>query len=153
MSSLMFYHLTRSRLAQTVAELCVKSASQGWRVLIQLGDKGSLARLDADLWRVGGDETFLAHGLADGKADADQPILLSQSAENTNSADVLMLAEGALLDFEMIEPFERVCLFFKDAETSQMDAAREDWKRVKAAGLKAQYWSQADGRWQMKAET
>ena len=34
-----------------------------------------------------------------------------------------------------------------------VDIARGQWKALTGAGAKAKYWSQAAGRWEMKAES
>jgi DNA polymerase-3 subunit chi len=42
---------------------------------------------------------------------------------------------------------------FDGNDPEALDIARGQWKTLKDAGASAQYWSQADGRWEMKAET
>ena len=48
---------------------------------------------------------------------------------------------------------ERVWLLFEDGDETQVEAARTEWKAVTTAGLAAQYWNDASGRWEKKAES
>ena len=41
--------------------------------------------------------------------------------------------------------FERTCLIFDGHDARAVEAARGDWRAVKAAGLPAKYWAQERG--------
>ena len=97
MGVVMFYHLTRSAPADTLAALLPRALTQGWRVLVRGTDAASLDRLDADLWLRGGDDGFLPHGREGGHQDADQPILLGQGPA-ANGAQALALIDGAMAE-------------------------------------------------------
>ena len=47
--------------------------------------------------------------------------------------------------------FERTCLIFDGGDERAVEAARDDWRAVRAAGLAAVYWAQEHGRWVQKA--
>ena len=48
--------------------------------------------------------------------------------------------------------YERVVLIFDGDDPEALDAARADWKKVKASGHAASYWQQDEaGRWEKKA--
>ena len=148
----MFYHLTRSAPADTLAALLPRALAQGWRVLVRGTDAASLDRLDADLWLRGGDDSFLPHGREGGDRDADQPILLGQGVA-ANGAQALALIDGALAEAGEIPRMERVWILFDGADDARLAAARTQWKALTAAGHAAQYWSEAGGRWEKKAES
>ena len=84
MGAAYFYHLTRRSQRDTLLMLLGKSLENGWKVAVRGTDAGGLDALDAALWQ-GPDESFLPHGIAGGPHDADQPILLTSSAEAPNN--------------------------------------------------------------------
>ena len=64
-----------------------------------------------------------------------------------------MCVDGAQISAAEIEALDRVCVLFDGNDPEALDVARGQWKTLKDAGASAQYWSQADGRWEKKAET
>jgi len=150
-AEIFFYHLTSSTLGQTLSRLLERTLQNSWRVLVRSGDENQLARLDVQLWG-GNSPQFLPHGISGGAHDADQPILLTNASDNTNGAKALMLVHGAKTTADEVAQFERVSLVFNGNEEPAVEAARADWKTLTDAGVSAKYWSQASGRWEMKAE-
>lgn len=152
MGTVLFYHLTRSPPEATLAQLLPRALGQGWRVMLRGTDPAALERLDSQLWLLGGDESFLPHGLAGGPQDADQPILLGLGPV-TNAARVLALVDGAGATDAEIAAMERVWVLFDGNDPDRLQAARGQWKATVAAGHAAQYWSEETGRWEKKAES
>lgn len=152
MGVVMFFQLLRSAPADTLAVNLPRALGQGWRVMIRGTDRQGLERLDAELWRKGGDESFLPHGLAGGPQDGDQPVLLGMG-QPTNGAKVLALVDGAEAVDGEIAAMERVWVLFDGNDPARLEAARAQWKQVTSAGHAAQYWSEDGGRWEKKAET
>ena len=151
MGAVKFYHLTQRRLDQAARELLEAALRQGWRVMLRGPDRAQLDRLDLALWQEP-EDGFLAHGVEGGPADADQPVLLGQGAA-VNGARAVMLLAGCKVDPAEAAAMERVWLLFEGADDAQMQAARAEWKSVTAAGMVAEYWSDASGRWEKKAES
>ena len=60
--------------------------------------------------------------------------------------------DGADVAPEEVQRLERVCILFDGNATASLDAARVQWKALTDAGCSAQYWSEASGRWEKKAE-
>lgn len=152
MGAAYFYHLTRHPVDVTLAMLLGKAGGAGWRVAVRGTDLGRLRWLDEKLW-VGQEADFLPHRIAGGPHDADQPILLTTSAEAKNDPQCVMCVDGAQISAAEIEALDRVCVLFDGNDPEALDVARGQWKTLKDAGASAQYWSQADGRWEKKAET
>ena len=146
-----FYHLTRNPADVTLVSLIGRAREQGWRILIRASEAQRLDWLDQKLWLTGGDESFLAHGLAGGPHDADQPILLSL-AENANGAACIMSIDGAGIAPEEVQACERACILFDGHDEAAVQHARGQWKTLTDAGCSAQYWSEESGRWEKKAE-
>ena len=152
MGQALFYHLTRSTLEETLATLCERSLARGWRVVVRGDDPAQLEAVDRALWRTA-PESFLPHGLAGGPHDAEQPVLLTTGPEAPNGATCLMLVGAATLGAEEAAALERVCVLFEGADPAAVDRARDLWRVLTKAGVRAEYWSQEDGPWRKKAES
>lgn len=152
MGAAYFYHLTQRPLVETLRMLLGKSLENDWRVAVRGTDQSGLEALDRALW-LGGVDSFLPHGLAGGPNDADQPILLTLSREAANGANCVMSVHGADVTAEEIAALDRVCVLFDGDDEAALNRARGQWKALKDAGASAQYWSEASGRWEKKAET
>jgi DNA polymerase-3 subunit chi len=106
--------------------------------------------MDAALWTFR-DDAFLPHGRASDPHPALQPVYLTLGGENPNGARVLMLVDGARALPSEMAAFERTCLVFDGEDERALEAARDDWRAVRAAGLTAVYWAQERGRWVRRA--
>ena len=148
---MMFYHLTRSGVDETLAMLLGRALGQGWRVMIRGTDRAALERLDLSLW-TDPPESFLPHGMEGGAHDADQPVLLGLGPV-ANAAQGLFLIDGADVSADEVQGLERVWLLFDGGDPAAVQAARVKWKALTGAGIPAQYWSEETGRWQKKADS
>lgn len=146
---LWFYHLERTTLADALPELLEKTLAKGWKALVRAPAEERLSVLDARLWTFR-DDSFLAHGLADGPAPERQPILLTTSEDNANSADILFTIDGLMP--ERPDGFERCAILFDGGDDAAVGAARDAWRRAKDEGRSIAYWKQSeDGKWEKKA--
>lgn len=152
MGAAYFYHLTRRPLTDTLLMLLDKARGAGWRVAVRGTDRAALEQIDTALW-LGADDSFLPHGLAGGPQDADQPILLTTSAEAPNGARCVFSIHGAEISADEVAAMDRVCILFDGNDNIALNTARKQWKMLKDAGAAAQYWSEDSGRWEKKAET
>ncbi len=149
MAEVLFYHLTESRLEDALPPLLEKSLERGWRVVVQAGSEERCESLDTHLWAFR-DESFLPHGRA-GEPHADmQPIILCAEDGAPNAASVRFLVDGA--QPPDLSGYERVVFMFDGHDQAQLEAARGEWKTLKAQGHALTYWQQsASGRWEKKA--
>jgi len=145
-----FYHLTERPIEATLPVLLGKALEAGWRVAVRGTDAAQLERLDRFLWLGDG---FLPHGQAGGAHDADQPVLLTTSAEVPNAATCVMSIAGAEVQVEEVSALERVCILFDGADNGAVEHARNQWKTLTSAGVEAQYWAEEGGRWFKKADS
>lgn len=152
MGSAYFYHLTDSPLEATLPMLLGKAMEAGWRVVVRGTSDERLDWLDQKLWLLG-DESFLPHGLAGGRHDAAQPILLTRDGTLANAPACVMAIDGAEIDPAEAREMERVCILFDGHDPGAVEAARGQWKALTDAGISGQYWAQQDGRWVKKAES
>lgn len=153
MGAVFFYHLTRAPLEQTLPMLLGKALQAGWKVAVRGTQAERMGWLDQKLWQ-GPDDAFLPHGLSGGPHDALQPVLLcSDMATPGNDATCLMTVDGAECTVEEVARMERVCILFDGMDEAAVTQARQQWKALTDAGCAAQYWSEASGRWEKKAET
>jgi DNA polymerase-3 subunit chi len=51
-----------------------------------------------------------------------------------------------------VKALERVCILFDGNDGRAVEGARAQWRALTGAGCAAQYWSEASGRWEKKAE-
>lgn len=151
MGAVYFYHLTRQPLEATLPMLLEKSLGAGWRVAVRGRDAARLVWLDERLW-LGPEDGFLPHGIAGGPHDADQPVLLTTQSACPNGAVCVMAIDGAEVRAEEVQVMERVCILFDGNDDAAVQVARGQWKALTGAGCAAQYWSEAGGRWEKKAE-
>ena len=148
MGSALFYHLTRSGPGQLLPMLIGKSLQAGWRVELRGRDRARQVALDEALWQ---GEGFLPHGLAGGPHDDRQPVLLTvEGQEATNAPRCLIALDGAGVTGPECAGLERACVVFDGNDPAELERARGLWRALKEAGVTAEYWSEADGRWERK---
>ncbi len=145
-----FYHLTRTSLEGAAPLLLEKCLERGWRVTVRLGAPERVAALDRHLW-IYRDESFLPHGAPGAPSPERQPIWLTSGSETPNDPQALMLADGAEATPEEMSKLDRTMLLFDGRDEAAVAAARDFWRRAKAAGLGATYWAEGDrGGWTKK---
>lgn len=151
MGAAYFYHLTRHPLDTTLPQLLSKALAAGWRCQVIGRDPARSQHLDRSLW-LGKESDFLAHGIAGGAHDADQPVLLATERSSLQTAQCVMCIDGAEITAEDVQSLDRTCILFDGNDDAQVQLARGQWKQLTDAGCTAQYWSEESGNWQKKAE-
>lgn len=146
----LFYHVTQSPVEEVVASLLPRALAQGWKVELRGTDAERMDWLDQRLW-LGGDESFLPHGLAGGPHDALQPVLLTVRPAAAGR-DAIMTVDGAEVTPAEVGSVQRVWILFDGRDDRAVARAREQWKALTGGGVSAQYWSEESGRWEKKAE-
>lgn len=152
MAEVFFYHLTRSPVQATLATLLDKSLAAGWRVLVRVGDPARLGWYDDQLW-LQPEDGFLPHAIAGQGPDADQPILLAGPDGRAPGRQAMVCVDSAELSAEDLSGLSRGMILFDGRDDSALAHARGQWRRLTGAGIKAKYWSEETGSWQMKAES
>lgn len=141
-----FYQLGASPIEQVIASLAGKLLGDGERLLIVAEDDALLARLDRALWDQGA-TNFLPHGVAGGAEDSRQPVLLSPTADPSNLARNMIIADGNWREAAL--GFNRAFHLF---DRSTIDEARSAWRSLAGRdGVERHYWTQENGRWAEKA--
>lgn len=149
MAEVLFYHLTESTLEDALPGLLERSVKRGWKVVVQTGSEERRDALDTYLWTYR-DDSFLAHATDRESHPADQPILLTVRSDNANGAEIRFLVDGA--SPPDLATYTRAVFIFDGHDAMQLEAAREHWKTMKAAGHDVTYWQQTpDRRWERKA--
>ncbi len=144
-----FYHLESRTLEQVLPALLERSLERGWRAAVQATSQERVDALNTLLWTYR-EDSFLPHGAdADGSPEA-QPVYLTDTDANPNSAAVRFLVDAASL--EGVGDYERVVHIFDGHDADAVARAREAWSAAKDRGLSVSYWQQdQNGRWQQKA--
>ncbi len=149
MTEVLFYHLTESKLEDALPALLEKSIERGWKVVVQTAEDVRRDFLDAHLWTFR-DDSFLPHGTDAAPMPQEQPVLLTATSENQNSATVRFVVDGA--EPPPLDPYERVVFMFDGYDQLQLEGARAQWKKLKGDGHALTYWQQSpEGRWVKKA--
>ncbi len=148
MAEIGFYHLLTTPLERALPRLLERARSQDLRIVVRAASAERVEHLNALLWTYD-EASFLAHGAArDGNA-ATQPIWLTDRAENPNEAALLLLVDG--VEADDLAAFTRVADMFDGTVETAVEAARERWRRAKAAGHTLTYWQQTPAGWEKKA--
>lgn len=149
MTEILFYHLTESSLEDALPALVEKTVQRGWRAVIQTGSEERRDGLDAHLWTYR-DESFLPHGSDLDPHAEHQPVVLSIGDANPNGAAVRFVVDGATAPDAA--PYERMVFMFDGHDAAQVEEARAQWKRQRAAGHDVTYWQQTpERRWERKS--
>lgn len=146
MTEVLFYHLERSTLSEVLPTLLERSLERGWRAAITCPESAALEALDTTLWTAR-EDSFLPHGIAGGKQDAQQPILLSMDEATGNDPQILFLTHGA--EAQAADKFTRVVDLFDGNDMQAVDAARDRFRQMREAGHDVTYWRQSEsGKWE-----
>jgi DNA polymerase-3 subunit chi len=150
MTEILFYHLQRQPLERVLPTLLEKSLERGWRVVVQASSEERVEALDAHLWTYR-DDSFLPHGTPRDAEAAEQPIVITNNADNPNRAQVRFLVDGAPFPADT-GGYQRLVLLFDGEDPDAVSAARERWMQARADGFEATYWQPDEqGRWVKKA--
>ena len=98
------------------------------------------------------DQAFIPHGSKKDGFGEMQPIWISANDDTPNEATMLFLVDGAKVEVDYVQQFERVFNIFDGNSETAVNEARVFWKALKTAGIEIYYWQQeSNGRWQQKA--
>lgn len=146
MGVLRFYHVTRGAVEDTLPKLLDRAIAAGLRVQVRSGDAARAAALDQRLWLVP-EDGFLPHGLAGGAHDALQPVLIEAAQRLADGIACLMVLDGAEVTADEVRTLDRTFVIFDGQDDAAVRRARAQWTELTGAGLGAEYWSEATGRW------
>jgi DNA polymerase-3 subunit chi len=147
MAEIGFYHLLATPLDRALPRLLERARAGGYRIVVRAASSERIEHLSALLWTYD-DASFLAHGTARDGNPANQPIWLSERAENPNEAAMLVLVDG--VEAEDLSSFTRCADLFDGNDEIAVEAARERWRRAAAAGHTLTYWQQGAAGWGKK---
>ncbi|MBV7257043.1 DNA polymerase III subunit chi [Pacificimonas sp. WHA3] len=144
-----FYHCTRAAPVAVLPKLAVKALRAGHRVLVHIGDPAQADAVDDVLWTFDQD-SFLPHGIAGTEHDSEQPLLIADSFEGANAADLAIAMAGRLPGEEA--GFRRVLFLFDGNDEDVVTAARQHWKALSDRdGVAIAYWAQGERGWEKRA--
>jgi DNA polymerase-3 subunit chi len=144
-----FYHLQRGDAGEALPRLLEKAVEAGFRVLVRTPSQAEAEALCQRLWTYDA-ASFLPHGTAADGFEDEQPIYLTEGAENPNRADLACQLGGA--EVAGLAGFRRALDLFDGRDPAQLAAARDRWKRYRTDGHQMTYWQQKPGGgWERKA--
>lgn len=136
-----FYHLQKSTLEQVLPKLCEKAYMTGSRIKISVGNTERVDFINTLLWTYN-EESFLPHGTKKEGFIEEQPIFISETSENENNADLIILVDGAMPQVQELEQYKRVLNIFDGNDETSLSNARLYWKNIKEFGGELHYWQQ-----------
>lgn len=142
-----FYQLSGEAPETVLPRLLDMGLSKGWRIELRGTARERMERLDLALWGEGGE--FRPHGLAGGRFDAEQPILLTVGP-GAPPRDCLVALDGAPVTGA--DALARLCVVFDGADADVLATARGQWKALTGAGLAAKFYVRQDGAWALRQE-
>ncbi len=146
-----FYHLQKQTLEDVLPKLLEKALTLKQNVLVKIGNEERVEFLNSLLWTYN-DTSFLPHGSKKDGFASQQPIWLTSGDDNPNNAKLLFLTDGAAVNLENLNNFDRVFNIFDGNNQTSLEQARMFWKNLKAAEFDVYYWKQdADGKWMQAA--
>jgi DNA polymerase-3 subunit chi len=154
MTEVLFYHLERKSLEDSLPGLLERTRERDWRAVVRAGSAERLQAIDTHLWTYS-EHSFLAHGTAEEGKPSRQPIFLTTEDENPNRAQVLFLIGGATPEnwgAPALKEYTRIVLLFDGRDADSLSAARAQWRSAKEAGFDVTYWKEtASGKWEKQA--
>lgn len=151
MTEIRFYHAQHSSLLQFLPGLLAKALAGGHRIVVRLPDDTAIEALNDHLWTYSAD-SFLPHGTKKEGHAAAQPIWLTNTIENPNQANMLLIVPGSAQDVAAdIGDYALCCDVIEGQQEEEVAAARARWKSYKDVGYDVTYWQQTSKGWEKKA--
>ncbi|MEM9146889.1 MAG: DNA polymerase III subunit chi [Pseudomonadota bacterium] len=155
MPEVRFYHLVRQTLESVLPVMLTRTLERGGRAVVQGPEAERLEALDRLLW-IFDEASFLPHaraGVAPGEP-GDHPIWLTTGEERPNAPNTLFLIDGAPVDPATLGQIETTAILFDGNDAAATEAARQAWRMVTSAGLRAVYWAEDPAKgWVRQAES
>jgi DNA polymerase-3 subunit chi len=148
MPDVLFYHLENQPLERVIPVLLEKTLERGWKAVVEVGSRERAEVLDTVLWTYR-DESFLAHGLAGGDADAEQPVLITTGPDNGNGANVRFFTDRAVP--QSAEGYERIVYLISGHDPDAVTEARAAWRALRDGNAVTFWQHDENGRWAKKA--
>ncbi|MBT5073370.1 MAG: DNA polymerase III subunit chi [Kordiimonadaceae bacterium] len=143
-----FYHLTLQPLNVALPKLLLKVIGANMKAVIKVPSDVQMDDVDQALWTFD-KESFLPHDTEKSKFKEDQPIYITTGEDNPNSAEVLVITDGAAAS--LLDGYTRVLEMFDGNNPTIVEQARERWTTYKEAGHDLTYWQQTEtGGWNKK---
>jgi DNA polymerase-3 subunit chi len=143
---ILFYQLNRSAIERVLPDLLQKSLDRGWRAVVQAADGERVDALDQALWTFD-DQSFLPHGRQADPEPAEQPVLLTETDDNQNQAQVRVLVDGAKPSD--LSDLERAVFLIDGRDSQAVNDAEQASQQYAGAGHDVTFWREAEaGGWE-----
>ena len=148
MAEISFYHLSKSSLERAIAKLLEKILASGKRAVILTDTFEKATLLNSGLWTYS-QAAFIPHGTKDDGFAEHQPVYITDTLENPNKADFLLITDG--IEISDFLDFERCFDVFNGLDITSVEEARKRWKTYSQSQHQLVYWFQnEEGQWQQK---
>ncbi len=127
-------------LSQALPQLLEKAVGLQKKSILRVGNENRLESLDHWLW-VYDKQGWLPHGKLPEPPEGNM-IWLTTALDNPIKAEFLFVVEEA--SFDNYQDYERAFYLFDGTNESELMAARQLWKKLKAEQATATYWKQGE---------
>lgn len=123
-----------------------KLIDKGKRVLIYSENPDKIKNLDDMLWSIK-KTGFLPHLLANEKGSEKTPVVISNTKENKNNANFLLISTF-MNDEKFLEGFEKTFYIFSPINSNMIAEAEKNWNEYKKMGFNLKMMRKGkDGKW------
>ena len=151
MTDVRFYHLTRSRLEDTLPVMLQRTLQREARAVVRFATEERLSDIDEVLWTFN-DAEFIPHGHEKTGFAEHQPVWLTLRLDNPGQGSYLFVADGG--SFDGYDGFKVCSILFDGRDEQAVAEARKRWVSIRdAEGEHAlSYWQQNQrGGWEQRA--
>lgn len=144
-----FYHLTATPIERALPKLIEKAYGAGHRILLVEGSPERLEMFNQLLWTYH-PGSFLPHGSLKEGLPEEQPVLLAETPDNRNGANILLTTDGTVPSDA--NEYARILDVFDGNDAAAVEKARTRWKNYQDGGYPLSYLRQTEaGGWEEKA--
>lgn len=134
-------NLESTPLLRALSSLLQKAIEHKRNSLLYIANQETLNKYDDDLWT---SVPWLPHGTCAQDFSAKQPILITSSLCNKNSANTLFTVEDLQLStiINKLEGIEKVCALFSINNVGSLEMFEQNWKELKDKKIILNYYKQ-----------
>lgn len=150
MSFINFYEITIGNINRVACQLLEKAYNKSYKTLAITKDIEAETTLDKDLWTFA-QKSFIPHATSSDIKPEEQPIYITSTHTNKNSADTLFLI--GTID-HIFEPYERIYVLFEASDVNIVSTAKICYQKLNIPSNALAYYTQDHkGIWQPKIFT
>lgn len=142
-----FYHLTNLGLEKSLPQLIEKMIKAQLKISIYAYNSDLEQNLDILLWSYS-TRKFIPHGTHNDNYVSRQPVIINNTTDNLNNADILIDLSLEKFDLDKLK-YSKLIHIFSNLQVEEVSKARELYKSYSNLGKNIIYYKQkATGEWE-----